>query len=298
MKKVFGMAMVALIAGLVSCNKTEGEKPVTILVADVEFSMPEFPEEGYVLGTVEAEVSKGEPVFELVSQDIAGALAIDAQSGEISVVMSHYFEYDEVPVYSAIGRVSVGPINEEFLITVNLLPTSNAFGFIAINEDEHVIEIQGANFYLVENGVVGSYSYSAYVITDGMFTGAVPEDAGDWQNYAGAKYMIIMSLGAPTGQSLTSGNFVLHWEFFNASIGSYASFAVYTRDLGMYDYFQSFPIEPYMVVSANGQFGNGGNLVVNCSLELDERDGAGGVTLRQVILDMNIQGKVIDTGLL
>ena len=121
-------ANVSITSGSVSDNVT-----VTITLLDVDesiqmiitasnltTSIPENPEAGASLGTIEASVNTGSLQYSLTSQSVAGALAINATSGEVTVADATLFDFETVQSLTANIRITSGSVSEDVIVTITL----------------------------------------------------------------------------------------------------------------------------------------------------------------------------------
>ncbi len=97
---------------------------VTVTAANLNTNFDENPEAGATIGTVQASASSGTVRFSIVSQSDAGALTINATSGQISVGDASLFDYESRMLVTAVVSVSSGSVSEEVTVTVNLVDVS------------------------------------------------------------------------------------------------------------------------------------------------------------------------------
>ena len=121
-------ANVSITSGSVSDNVT-----VTITLLDVDesiqiiitasnltTSIPENPEAGASLGTIEASVNTGSLQYSLTSQSVVGALAVNATSGEVTVADATLFDFETVQSLTANIRITSGSVSEDIIVTITL----------------------------------------------------------------------------------------------------------------------------------------------------------------------------------
>ena len=96
--------------------------PVTVVItaADLAATTPENPEAGATLGTVQASVIKGSLQYSLTSQSVAGALAVNASTGAVTVADVALFDFETVQTLTANIRVSTGNVTEDITVTITL----------------------------------------------------------------------------------------------------------------------------------------------------------------------------------
>ncbi|PCE66055.1 hypothetical protein B7P33_01775 [Sediminicola luteus] len=138
---------------------------------DFSTTIDENPTDGQVLGTIQA-TSNGTLTFSINSQTPAGALGINAGTGELSVIDPNLFDYETNPIITA-----------EILIE-NGTETTTATATITLNDVDEV-SAQNTNLNIAENpsngDVVGSLQASGsnltYTITFQNPAGAFSIDA-------------------------------------------------------------------------------------------------------------------------
>ena len=101
-------------------------EPLTITVTASNFNtnFDENPSDGASIGTVQGSTNSGSVRFSIVSQSDAGAIAINASSGQITVGDASLFDYETRMVITAVVRVSSGSVSEEVTVTINLVDLS------------------------------------------------------------------------------------------------------------------------------------------------------------------------------
>ncbi len=91
-----------------------------ITAADLAATTPENPEAGATLGTVQASVSTGSLQYNLTSQSVAGALAINASTGVVTVADATLFDFETVQSLTANIRITSGSVTEDITVTITL----------------------------------------------------------------------------------------------------------------------------------------------------------------------------------
>ena len=135
MKKLLNYLTVLLIMLVFqACSDEDSTEPtpgaVTITTNSFTASIDENPNNGDVIGTVSATASDGSALtFSLSAQSVAEALALDANTGELTVADASVFDYETNPTITAAYTASngtaeaTGTIN----ITINDDPDDTAF---------------------------------------------------------------------------------------------------------------------------------------------------------------------------
>lgn len=138
----------------VACGDDDSPELIEIQVSNVEVTIDENPVNGASLGTVQASTNRGEINYSLSNQSPAGALAINATTGELTVANVVVFDFETNPTLTAMVDASVGSVSESAAITITL---------------NNVVEAVNANPFTVtidENPSNGSLLGSISVTTD------------------------------------------------------------------------------------------------------------------------------------
>lgn len=128
---LFGLLAVFLS----SCD--DDEVIVTITANDLVLSIDENPTNGQVLGTIPSETNQGTLEFSLTDQDPAGAFALNASTGEITVADASLFDYEQRTALTATVLIVNGAIEEEVMATVNLNDVQESLITTAVTNNEH-----------------------------------------------------------------------------------------------------------------------------------------------------------------
>ncbi len=91
-----------------------------IVAEDFETTIPEAPEEGTVLGTVDIDVQEGvELSYSISSEEYEGSLAINDQ-GQLSVLERNHFDFETDPEVTATVRVTGGGLTAQLNVVITL----------------------------------------------------------------------------------------------------------------------------------------------------------------------------------
>ena len=124
---------------LFSCNHDE-EILTTITASDFAVTMNENPVAQQVLGKIEATTNQGNLKYEITSQNIAGAIAVNSTTGEIFVADPILFDYETNPIIYGVAKVSNGNVFKEIQIKITLrdvLETSVSINDFTFNINEN-----------------------------------------------------------------------------------------------------------------------------------------------------------------
>ena len=103
---------------IVTVNLTE----VRIETEDITIEVSEIVEEGDELATVTGSTEQGgEVMFEIVDESVAGAFAIETETGLLTVADASAFDYATNPTLLATVNVYSGDISAQATVTVNLI---------------------------------------------------------------------------------------------------------------------------------------------------------------------------------
>ena len=128
MKKLTSPIVMLLLSLLVlQCGKGEDgggsdypSPTITITASDFSVTIAENPAAGAVLGTVQANASSGSVSFAITSQSLAGAIAINASTGELTVANASLFDFETQSTLTAVVRASSGGSTDDATITITL----------------------------------------------------------------------------------------------------------------------------------------------------------------------------------
>jgi hypothetical protein len=185
-------AIVSITSGSVSKNVTvtislldvEESIATVITASDLSVSIDENPEAGASLGTIEATVNTGSLQFSLVSQSVAGALALNASTGAVTVADAALFDFETVQSLTAIVSITSGSVSENITVTISLLDVAESIQTVITASDLTATIAEnpeaGASLGTIEASVnTGSLQFSlvsqsvAGALTINASTGAV-----------------------------------------------------------------------------------------------------------------------------
>ncbi|MDX1903196.1 MAG: LamG-like jellyroll fold domain-containing protein [Thermonemataceae bacterium] len=109
----------------VACSKKSEDTPTPIVPTNItvdnfETSINENPNNGATIGSITASSNQGTLNFALSNQNPAGALSINANTGEISVADASLFDYETRKSITATITASVDTTSRSATITINL----------------------------------------------------------------------------------------------------------------------------------------------------------------------------------
>ena len=140
------------------------ETPITVSTQDLAITMDENPENGQVIGNVIGGTSEGQVSFTILHQSPAGAILIDATSGELKVADASIFKFEINPVITGTVKVANGSISKNAVVTITLnevFEHKYYFGSVTLSTQAEV-DAFGLNNYthITENLVIGHMEYS------------------------------------------------------------------------------------------------------------------------------------------
>lgn len=111
--------LIACLMMFVACSE-EDDPTITITASDLNVTIAENPELGQSLGTIQATASSGSLTFEISSQSLVGAFAINPSSGEVSVGNADLFDFESTTELTASVTVASGNTTEQVAVNVTL----------------------------------------------------------------------------------------------------------------------------------------------------------------------------------
>ena len=94
---------------------------VTVTASNFNTNFDENPAQGASIGTIQASTNSGAVRFSIVSQSDPGAIAVNTNSGQITVSDATLFDYETRMLITAVVRVTSGSVSEEVTVTINLV---------------------------------------------------------------------------------------------------------------------------------------------------------------------------------
>lgn len=167
-KSIIFLVVATTLLFTVGCKDADDE--VSINLEDLEVSVGENPAAGYVLGTIESNVSKS-LTYSISSQTPEGAININSGTGEISVADPDLFDFETNPLITATISVEKAQNTASVTISItNIIEVSAQDFSVTIDENP----AQGQSLGSVEASGEGTLSYS---ISSSTPAGALSIDA-------------------------------------------------------------------------------------------------------------------------
>ncbi len=113
--KLIYLSLLALVLIFSACKSDDDATELTL--QDLELTIDENPTNGQTLGTVQANVGSSSN-FSIVNQNPEGALAINANTGELSVADFLLFDFEQNPIITA--NISADGASNTGTVTINL----------------------------------------------------------------------------------------------------------------------------------------------------------------------------------
>lgn len=164
---------------LSSCG--DDEDPINITPDGITLSANENLKNGAVIGSFNVTTNRGVIAYALTDQNPAGAMAINGETGELTVANASLFDFETNPTITATPEATVEGVSKSAQITVNLtnrddiadlLTTSaTAYGNASANDWVKITEAEYDNLMADLNET------SRNGLTDSMFT-SVSSNAG------------------------------------------------------------------------------------------------------------------------
>jgi hypothetical protein len=119
MKFSIGISILLVIAVvLFGCKEYELDFDEEIIARNFSVEMDENPENGYVIGTLNASTTYERIDFKIDRQNPEGAFAVDAKKGTVTVADATKFDYEKDSVIT--GTVIVSNPNNSDSLKVNI----------------------------------------------------------------------------------------------------------------------------------------------------------------------------------
>tara|TARA_B100000767_G_scaffold275734_1_gene314817 strand:- start:1710 stop:2534 length:825 start_codon:yes stop_codon:yes gene_type:complete len=101
-------------------DNTSNEITTVITASNFLVTIPENPEDGAFLGSIEASVNQGTLEFSIISQSVPDALEVNSSTGEVTVADPSLFVFQTVQSLTANIRITSGSIIKDITVTINL----------------------------------------------------------------------------------------------------------------------------------------------------------------------------------
>jgi hypothetical protein len=119
--------------------------PIKITASNFEVTIAENPNNGTVLGTIEAEANRGNMTFALQTPaNFTGAMALNATTGELTVADWSFFDFETYPTITGEVTITNGQVEKTVSVTITL---TDVF--------ELTISMSNASFMIAENPTAG-----------------------------------------------------------------------------------------------------------------------------------------------
>lgn len=158
MKSIQYIIILFTLFAFLSCSKdekdTEPVEEITITATNFTITIDENPQNGQVIGIIDASTNSGTLQFEITQENPIGALKVGSTTGEISVLEASLFNYNENPVISATIEIVNGIVSRNVNISITLNPLENIYeGNVYLQTQQEVNDF-GANNYTQINGLL------------------------------------------------------------------------------------------------------------------------------------------------
>jgi len=124
MRKSFFLLVVMVLVFIQACKTTDNNVipniPPTITASDFTGSIDENSATGTSIGTIEATTSEGTLSYSINSQSPAGAVALDASTGEFTVADATIFDYETNKSVTGLVDIMNGDSTKQINFTINI----------------------------------------------------------------------------------------------------------------------------------------------------------------------------------
>lgn len=155
MKPINLLFLQIFLVAIFACNNDDNSSEETIVnTSDFIMDINEFPENGQVIGKIEASTNKGNLTFSIISQTPNDAFIINSSTGELKVLNKILYNFDLNPKLSGIVAVRNGDIISYANVSVNVKNVEKIFnGYVNI-QSQAQLETFASNNYDRVNGTV------------------------------------------------------------------------------------------------------------------------------------------------
>jgi hypothetical protein len=221
MKNLTFTLFTAVLLFTTAC-KDDAPTPTIITANDLNTSIDENPASGAIISNFNATVSQGSITYAIVSQSVSGAIAIDANTGTVSVADAWAFDYETNTSITGKIKITTADAIEK---DVNFTITINDVDFIRNN-----LSTSQSTYDAASNGdwiTVTEAEYNALATALSAVTrSGMPEDnflisntTLGWSNFGHVTSLSGTSVdNVPTGSYLFAFKFIRHES--NTSTGS------------------------------------------------------------------------------
>ena len=161
----------------ISCDNDDEPTPIEITISPLQVTIAENPQNGDLLGELNATTNRGTLAFSLTNENPIGAMVIDASTGNVNIADASLFDYESNTTISAVGNVTT----EGEVATANITITLT-------DVDESTLSAQDFTVTIDENPINGQVlgnitatadasSAITYSITSQTPSGAMAIDA-------------------------------------------------------------------------------------------------------------------------
>ena len=191
-KLIFTLFIVGLLS-MTACNNEEEVSPKTITANDFSASIDENAEVGELIGTFSATANQSNiTAYEISSQSVAGAIALNSSTGEITVADKSAFDYETNQSITGKIKITAADAAEKevaFSIAINdLQPDIN----ITTNAGDGVLNILNGDTF--EYGFVNNATGYAFKIQN-LGEDDLNLTASPWISVSGDEYFVSISPG-------------------------------------------------------------------------------------------------------
>ncbi|GLB47987.1 cadherin domain-containing protein [Neptunitalea lumnitzerae] len=135
--KKFAALLFVCIGILISCNDSDDQEAIEITITNFETTVDENLPTDTSLGSVIATTNQGSITYSITQQTPADAIAINTNTGELTVLTESAFDFETYPNITATVIVENGAVSVTGTVTIHLND---------VNEDEETVEVTITNF--------------------------------------------------------------------------------------------------------------------------------------------------------
>lgn len=221
MKKLIYTLFTAVLLFTTAC-KDDDPTPTLITADDLNTSIDENPANGTIIANFNATVSQGSITYAIASQSVSGAIAIDANTGTVSVADASAFDYEtNTSITGKIKITSADALEKEvnFTISINDVDMIRKNLSASLNDYDQTSD---GNWVIITEAEYDALATEISSVTrSGMPENnfLVSNTSLGWSNYGHVTSLAGTSVDkVPTGSYLFAFKFIRHES--NTSTGS------------------------------------------------------------------------------
>ncbi|UXX79966.1 hypothetical protein N7E81_02455 [Reichenbachiella carrageenanivorans] len=152
--------LMLMVLGMASCSEDALKEMGEVTVEDFAATVYSGAKAGDVIGTIQASTTLGELTFDIKSESISGAIALDETSGVLSVGDPSVFDFEINPSITGVVTVINGEVSEEVNLTITVSGVTSEDLVVIVDENPANDFVLG-QLVSKANGSTASFTFSA-----------------------------------------------------------------------------------------------------------------------------------------